>query len=48
MIKTKFYFYDNNQIKSKEDYLICKLKSGKSHINIETDDDTLNNRITNP
>mgnify|MGYP005632051453 CR=1 FL=1 len=47
MIKTKFYFYDNNQIKSKEDYLTCKLKSGKSHINIETDDDILNNRITN-
>ena len=28
MIKTKFYFYDNNQIKSKEDYLLFKIKTG--------------------
>lgn len=46
MIKTKFYFYDNNQIKSKEDYLLFKIKTGNSYT-CKDNDEILNNKITN-
>ena len=44
MIKTKVYFFDENKIKSKEDYLIVKLRTGTDLIDIN---DNLNNKITN-
>ena len=47
MIKTKVYFFEENKIKSKEDYLLVKLKTGTDLTNTNDIDDNLNNKITN-